>query len=710
MQLIPTYSVSKGRFDWLEDSQIFFKTMQDIFMQTSSLNHLLNQGEIFVKSIKSKILVSMTVTIVVSLLLVGSISCILGYSGTKGTLDSSMSEMAELAADRISYELQIYKNIASEAGTRERLSNPGVSLDEKKELLQQTVEYYKLQRYNLLDTQGISLINGGDFSDRAYFKSAVQGETYVSEPLISSITGEVTIIVAAPIWQDGQIGGTVTGVVYFVPHETFLNDIMLSLDVSKNGSAYMLDSSGTTIAHKNLENVRNKENTIENAKSDKSLEKLAAIEAKMTKGEAGMGRYTYNDENKFIAYAPVPDTNGWSVAINAPVSDFTGSAIKAIIVTGAIMIAATLIASFIAIRLSVGIGKPIKACADRLRLLSKGDLDTAVPQFKSNDEVGDLINSTTIIVNGLSSILKDIDYVLGEMGHGNFVVDSQVPELYIGDFEPLLGSMKDIKSKLSNVLMQIRVSADQISAGAAQVSDGAQALAQGATEQASSVEELAATVTGISEEARDTAAVSKNSQKRAEDAGAQVTNSNNHMKEMTEAMAEIIESSEKISRIIVTIEDIAFQTNILALNAAVEAARAGSAGKGFAVVADEVRNLASKSDEAAKATKELIESSVQSVRRGSDIVSDVTESLQKTTDLAVLAVSDMEKVAGVVESEAEKIAQVTDGLDQISSVVQSNSATSEESAAASEELASQAQILKDMVGQFNLPSIDSDPF
>ena len=176
------------------------------------------------------------------------------------------------------------------------------------------------------------------------------------------------------------------------------------------------------------------------------------------------------------------------------------------------------------------------------------------------------------------------------------------------------------------------------------------------------------------------------------------------MAKMTVAMEEITEFSKKIGSIITTIEDIAFQTNILALNAAVEAARAGNAGKGFAVVADEVRNLASKSDQAAKATKELIENSIKSVQNGSTIVTNVTEALQKTTELAGLAVGDMVKVASMIESVATSITQVTQGLDQVSAVVQTNSATSQQSAAASEELSSQAQLLNELVGKFQLPA------
>ena len=655
------------------------------------------------KSIKAKILVSMISTVVISLILVGGIACALGYMGTQSALENSMRQTAVVAAERVSYQLREYMTIASETGSLPRLSDPESTLADKQQLLQQKVDTYGFQRYNLLDTRGHSLLDGSDYSNRAYFQEAMKGNAYVSEPLISSATGEVTIIVSAPVWENGEAGGRIIGVVYFVPHETFLNDIVSSLKISAGGSSYMLDAKGNKIAHKNLESVLNQENTIEDARSDKSLADLAAIESDMIAGHTGFEQYRYDGVTKFTAYAPVPDTNGWSIAINAPTSDFTGTTVLGVIVTVVLLAVAAIVASLLALRLAVGIGTPIKACAERLELLSQGNLDAPVPDFQRNDEVGALVTSTTIIVNALSAILKDIDYLLGQMGHGNFVVDSQIADLYIGNFEPLLVSMRQIKDKLSDTLSQISASAGQISSGANQVSDGAQALAQGATEQASSVQELAATIHEIFDSTQETAAVSRESQSRAEQAGGEVVRSNELMKQMTVAMKEISESSQKISNIITTIEDIAFQTNILALNAAVEAARAGTAGKGFAVVADEVRNLASKSDEAAKATKDLIESSVQSVENGNKIVNEVTGALHRTTELAGLAVADMVKVAGMVEAAVVSISQVTEGLDQISAVVQTNSATSEESAAASEELSSQAQLLNDLVSQFQLP-------
>ncbi len=656
------------------------------------------------KSIKSKIMFSMITTVVISLILVGGIACILGYHGTNVTLEASMKKVAAVAADRVSYELQAYKNIANEVGTVIRLSDPAISVEEKKSVLQEKANTYGFTRYNLLDLNGVSLFNGQNYSDRTYFQQSKDGKVYVSEPLLSNITNEATIVVSAPIWENGKPNSKVVGVLCFIPKETFLSDIMSSLEISKNGSAYMLDMNGTTIAHKDLDIVRSQDNIIAKAQSDKSLSSLAGIQQNMIQGSAGFGTYRFDGMKKFTAYAPVKDTNGWSIAVNAPVADFISTAMLALFITIVMVIITAIIASFIAIRLAMKIGKPMQDCSARLKLLAEGDLDTPVPNYESQDEVGELVNSTHVIVNSLRFMLKDIDYLLEEMGNGNFVIESQTKEYYVGDFYPLLVSIQKIKNKLSDVLLQIRTSAEQISSGAEQISNGAQALAQGATEQASSVQELVNTVTQIADEAQKTVANTDDSKKHAELAGAQVHNSNAQMQDMTLAMAEITQSSEKISHIIGTIEDIAFQTNILALNAAVEAARAGSAGKGFAVVADEVRNLASKSDEAAKATKELIENSIKTVEKGSNIVDSVTKSLHKTTELAVLAVSDMGKVASAVEQEANKISHITEGLEQISSVVQTNSATSEQSAAASEELASQSQLLKDMVNQFQLPN------
>ena len=222
------------------------------------------------------------------------------------------------------------------------------------------------------------------------------------------------------------------------------------------------------------------------------------------------------------------------------------------------------------------------------------------------------------------------------------------------------------------------------------------------------MQELSATINDINASAAENANAARQAQEKSHVAGNHVVESNQKMAQLKGAMSDIFKGHQEIGQIIEAIENIAFQTNILALNAAVEAARAGSAGKGFAVVADEVRSLASKSDQAAKQTKEMIERSMENVQRGSQLTDEVSTALDQTMALAEEAVNWMNKVTENIVTETESIHQVTEGTDQISSVVQTNSATAEESAAASEELSSQSQLLKEQVARFTLRQ-DSDP-
>ena len=656
-----------------------------------------------VKSIKQKLLVSFLILVAVAALLCGGMGCISNYVSAKSTMVQMLEMTVGVAAQRVEYQLKTYETAATSLGMVPGLTSAEKDNTFKANVVQRWADYYGMERGNLLDARGYSFMDGTNYADREYFQRAMAGETYVSSPTVSKVTGELTVIVAAPLWQDGVQGSTVVGVVYLVPYETFLVDIMNSLLVSENGNAYMIDADGYTIADTVIENI-GVENIEEDAKTDPALEELAALNAEMRQGKSGVGSYEYNGvKNKMLAYTPVENTDGWAIAITAPASDFLGTTYKSIAATIILMAVVLAAAVLVSIRIARGIGGPVKACAERLALLQEGDLTSPVPVFDSKDEIGTLSRGTNIIVTALKEVIEDVGYLLKEMGSGNFAVTSRNPEVYKCDFAEVYQALNDIKFTLSGTLQQIGQAADQVSAGAEQVSSGAQALAQGATEQASAVQELSASINEIDSNAKSNAQAARDARSMMDEAVSQVRLSHEKMTDLRSAMGDILGGHQEISQIISTIENIAFQTNILALNAAVEAARAGSSGKGFAVVADEVRNLASKSDEAAKQTKLLIEQSTLNVERGSQLTEDVSASLDKTTESAGNAQNYISQVVDSIVETTDSIDQVTTGVDQISSVVQTNSATAEESAAASEELSGQSQIMKELVDHFTLP-------
>ena len=653
------------------------------------------------RSIRKKITVCLMATVLVALFAVGGVSIALNYRNTVATVDQMMSETAVLAAERIEQELTAYKNVAMDTGCIPQLSDDDVPLSEKQAIIDERCEMHNFQRGNIIGLNGYSIFDGKDYSDREYVQQAMQGNVYVSEPLVSKITGELSIMVAAPLYDGGNKDAGIVGVVYFVPPETFLNDIVSSIKVSQNSRTYMINKNGDTIADVTLDTITT-QNVERDAQNDRSLKELAAIHGEMRQGRNGFGSFHDADGPRYAAYAPVEGTDGWSVAVTAMKKDYLTDTYIGILIDILVVLASALASIVVALKLSTNISVPMRAVCVRMKQLVEGDLSSPVPQTAGRDETAELTRSTADMVAGLNTIIADIGYLLNEMANKDFDVNSDHRDAYVGEFQSILLSMRNLKLELSGTMRQIDSAAGQVSGASGQVSTGAQTLSQGSMEQASAVEELAATVNEISSSAKRTAAAAEQAGQFVAQAGAQLGTSVGYVKDLNEAMEKISSSSEEISKIIAAIENIAFQTNILALNAAVEAARAGSAGKGFAVVADEVRNLASKSEEAAKATKELIGGSIAAVTEGSRVVGMVTDSLQKTNDIAGNVTTQMEIVVKAVEEQTESIAQVTEGIEQISSVVQTNSATAQESAAASQELSAEAAGLKQLVDEFTL--------
>ena len=429
----------------------------------------------------------------------------------------------------------------------------------------------------------------------------------------------------------------------------------------------------------------------------------------LQKGQSYVGEATILNEKYLCSYVPTRDDAG---VVNGLIfagisSEDANRQIFMTVIWSSLVSLAVIIACifFMTAYLRRTVSAPLAEITQVASRLEQGNLglngsgESAIA-IQSNDEVGQLAYIFEKTIHRLRSYVGEIASTLDSISSGDLTASTR--QEYVGDFVSIRVSLDSILSGLNDTMSRIRESAEQVSDSAEQVSNGAQALAQGATEQASSVQELSATISDISGNAKRTAQATGEAGQFVEQAGGQLGVSMEYVKQLNVAMGKISSSSEENSKIIAKIENIAFQTNILALNAAVEAARAGAAGKGFAVVADEVRNLANKSDEAAKATKDLIESSIAAVAEGSSVVNEVTQSLERTSVSAGGVTSQMSIVVEAVEKQTAAIDQVTEGIDQISSVVQTNSATSEQSAAASQELSSQASLLKGLVAAFRL--------
>ncbi len=407
----------------------------------------------------------------------------------------------------------------------------------------------------------------------------------------------------------------------------------------------------------------------------------------------------YHDSFEKVRMSLVELTEDVDKQIAEDYANSQRTAIVATSITVFIFILAIAVIALFTIVLTRQIVTPVRDLEQAATLVAGGNLDTEI-DYVSDDEIGILANSIRSLVSALKNIILDIDFLLDQMAGGNFAVHTKAEQYYVGSFNSVLLSMRKLKERLSDTLQQIDESADQVNSGSGQVSSGAQALAQGATEQASSVQELAATIKEISVKIEATAEHAQTAKAENLQAHELIQICSGHMGDLLNAMGSISDKSKEIGKVIKTIEDIAFQTNILALNAAVEAARAGSAGKGFAVVADEVRNLATKSQEASKSSAALIEETVKAVEEGSKLSDDTEKALRDVVDSAKKILDAVTLISDATQEQSYAVSQVTTGVDQISSVVQTNSATAEESAAASEELSGQASVLKNLVSQF----------
>ena len=635
--------------------------------------------------------------IMICCIVLGVITSVLSYFSSISAVSETINNTSEVAANYVSAALREFVAIAYETGSIARLADPEKTTEEKKAILDQRIKDHNFDGGYLIDSSGVDVITGQDLSDRAYFKESMKGNTYISTPAYSEVTGKVSFVVSAPLWEGGIPGTTPVGVIAYVPNGEFLNDIMRSIKVGEGGTAFMLDKNGITIADLDSSLV-GVEDSVALGDTNPRLKEYSAICKKMIAGEDGTGTYSYNGKTKVVAYSPVPDTDGWSIGVAAVRNEFLRMFAISLVLTLIFVVAFTVYGIKVGVKLGHAVAAPLSRTVERLKLLAEGDIHSVVPEPTENDETKILLDCLAETIRDLNTIITGISSNLAELADGNFMID--VEENYKGDFAQISDSFRDIVGSLSTALGEIDTNAESVRKGATDLAGASQLLAEGATDQASAIEELTATMTDISEKIHTNAENAAKAKRVVTGMNDQVSESNAQMKQSTEAMERIREASDKIAEIISSIEEIASQTNLLALNASIEAARAGEAGKGFAVVATQVGTLSEQSSEAAKNTKQLIQNAIQAVEDGTRLANSTAESLLLVVENAKTVGEAIDEIAVASEEQADATAQITEGVNQIAQVVESNSATSEESAAASQELSTQADLLKELVDRF----------
>ncbi|MBE5994938.1 MAG: HAMP domain-containing protein [Paenibacillaceae bacterium] len=650
------------------------------------------------KYLKSKLIVFVSLLLVLTVGFLTAITSIFHYQSSIEEAKKNSAYLAASYQQGIDSVLDIYRNQIKITASKSFLTDGKTSAAEQKRLLEEEAQASGFNYITIADSKGNN-DKGDQIGDLEFFNQAVNGVAYISSPFVKGDT-DLVFYIGAPIGSTGKV------LYGLLPYKAF-SDELTKIKIGESGYAFVVDKAGKTVIHPDAGNVSNPKDYFEMAKQDPSYEPTAKIFKAMMDGKTDTGFSYYNGVRRLVGYTPLSGPEGWSVAVTTPLTQIEGNVrftLLMSVITGLLLLAVSiLIVRVFAQRIT----KPIIEATQRIERLAHGDLQDDVELTKGKDESARLILALHNTIRELRSYIMDISHVLNAVANNDLTVTSSVE--YMGDFVPIQTALKKILSSLNITLKNIACSAEQVGASSAQVALGGQNLAANSTEQAATTESLVSSLETVSSHIKDNAQYSLTIKDMTESAILETRQGDEEMKKLQESMASIDSSSKKIQEIIHIIDDIAFQTNILALNAAIEAARAGEAGKGFSVVADEVRELAGKSADAAKQTTDLIHSTMESVaqgKRNTESTALVFEKIVEQTNTIDTLVS---KVSQSLKRQADSVAQLEDGMQKISMVTQSNSATAEESAATSEELLSQMQMLKELIMQFQL-SDASDQF
>ena len=603
-------------------------------------------------------------TAILLMSLMGSVAYSLSYQTQMQMVQTDVNRASALASENLSNQLQNYMNVTSIAGTDSIIRDSSASISDKEACIDRYVQTYGFTSGNLLDQNAASLFDGTDCSDRDYVQRALTGEVCVSDITLSRYTGTYGVSIAAPVQS---ASGDITGVIYFRIDNDFMTSIVENLKISRNSSACIVDANNQIIAH----------------------EDPALI---MTEAAAS------NDG--ICASVPVNNTNGWTLVITAPESDFTGAMttmIRQFVIWDIIAVIAALI---IAMLFANSMSKSVLTVKNAMLSISQGDLSCSLTKTKRKDELGVLQNTAASLVEMLQHIIGEANQILGSIAH--FDLTTGEMNSYPGAFNGLADSVNAIRQMLTRMIIDIQSSSANVKSGSSQLAEATQLLSEGTVSQTSSIEKLVMDMNNVVDSINQNSENGNLINERLNTLDTKIQDSSQQMEHLLRIVDQIEEMSSDIQKIVGTIDSIAFQTNILALNASVEAARAGENGRGFAVVAEEVSSLASRSSDASKKTGELIEKCITGIAQAKESADVTASALESIVTYSAEIARSFDSISEATREEARKANSIRMEINNISDVVQSNSSTAQETAASTEALSQQAQTLEAMTSRFRV--------
>ena len=565
------------------------------------------------------------------------------------------------------------------------------ALNDRKSLDSSIMENYVcFPNDDVIFASGIDVPEGLIVTERDWYKAAVaaDGKMICTDPYIDANTGSLVVTVAKIIKKGSEIFCVVGA-------DVTIDELVAKCSEFKiydNSYTFLVSTAGDFIVHENADFLPT---AADGEAKFVNVADVPQYSGKNITVDSVVKIKDYNNKTVMVCTSPL--SNGWQLGYSIDYREYSRSLRMLRTVYIAIFVPAILAVIFVGSFILKKCLKPVKSIHKAIISMENGDLSYA-PDYFGDDILGTLCEALAKTNTALKGYVNDISVNLENMANGNFNVRFSAD--YVGDFSSIKGSIEGIASSMQSVIEGVSTASSQVTIGADSVSETATSLAMGASEQSQTVDELNEIIEHFMTLVSQSVDNADKAKENSNQTGECIENSNASMKELLNSMEQITEMSTQIEKIVKTIDDIAFQTNILALNAAVEAARAGAAGKGFAVVADEVRNLASKSAEAAKGTTALIQNTTEAVAKGSAIANATAESLDAVTTKSRDVNALVESISKACDEQRAQISVITDKLGAISDIARKNAATAEESAASSEELSGQARTLDDLMAQF----------